>query len=34
MKGWVMAEEDAFSGDDLRLWLNKFVETLPLKSEK
>ena len=34
MKGWVMAEEGAFSGDDLRLWLNKakkFVETLPAK---
>jgi TfoX/Sxy family transcriptional regulator of competence genes len=36
MKGWVMAEKDAFSKDDdnLREWLNKakeFVETLQKK---
>jgi len=36
MKGWVMAEEDAFSDKtDLVKWLNKakaFVETLPTKN--
>ena len=35
MKGWVMAEPDAFLNDnDLKGWLNKakiFVETLPAK---
>ena len=35
MKGWIMAEEDAFfDKDDLVNWLNKaklFVETLPIK---
>ncbi|MBY8987580.1 MAG: hypothetical protein KGD61_03920 [Candidatus Lokiarchaeota archaeon] len=34
MKGWVMVEEDAFSDDDLRIWLGKaknFVEKLPVK---
>ena len=36
MKGWVMAEEAAFSDrDDLLNWLNRtrqFVETLPIKN--
>jgi TfoX/Sxy family transcriptional regulator of competence genes len=36
MKGWVMAEEDAFSDDEiLKEWLvkaKKFVETLPAKN--
>ena len=34
MKGWIMAEEGAFSGEELRSWLNKtkkYLETLPLK---
>ncbi len=34
MKGWIMAKENAFSGDNLGMWLNKakkFVETLPAK---
>lgn len=35
MRGWVMAEEDAFSDDiHLKKWLSKarlFVETLPVK---
>ena len=34
MKGWVMAEEETFSYDDLGLWLDrakKYVETLPAK---
>ncbi|MFW9820877.1 MAG: TfoX/Sxy family protein [Candidatus Thorarchaeota archaeon] len=35
MKGWIMAEQDAFSDkSDLANWLNKaksFVETLPIK---
>lgn len=34
MKGWVMAEENAFSDDDLGIWLGKakeFVGTLLVK---
>ncbi len=34
MKGWVMVEENAFSDDDLGIWLGKakeFVETLFVK---
>ena len=34
MKGWIMAEEGAFSDDELGMWLGKakkFVETLPIK---